>query len=1060
MSLKKLFLSISKTLGYSTICIFGILWTSVSPLYGQNQGQKKVEGKVLSLKDKMPLEGVTVKIKHASQGTVTDADGHYELVVSEGNDTLVFTFLGYQEQEIPIKDRSVIDVNLSSSAQNLDELVVTGYMKQKKANLSGAISVIDEDELERNHGSTNFMETLQGKVAGLNVTSDGNPVGNVGIEMRGQTSVTGAPPLIVIDGMSMPQMNLRDINGGNIKSIQFLKDAASASIFGAQGAGGVILIETKKGKAGKTSVRYEGSVGVSMLLNKPTMMNTQQYGKALWQAAVNDGHDPNDITQIYDYKWHKNDEGIPVLDKATPIEWLNDDHTMSSANTNWLDAITRPGIQNNHQITVSGGSKRSRSLLSLAYNENQGTQKHTGFRRFTLRLNTSYDLIEDHLTIGENIEGSRIRMNDQNRMHDALVEPPIVPVHTTDGGWGGSAVSKGMDDYWNPVRELTLNKDNYNHFNKLFGDVYADVHFLDHLTFHTQLGLAYTEGNHRTIDFKFTEGGGKKNEHNHVNQWYWYEANLDFTNTLDYHNTFGEHDLDVLVGIESKQYQTETTEGDRQDIQFENYDYAYLSNATGSKDLIGNGDKYNFLSYFGKANYSYRDRYLLSASVRYDGSSKFGINNRYGLFPAVSAGWRISQEDFFSSVSSVSDLKVRASWGVNGNSNISTGAMATYFKSDYNFTSYSISGNKTGDLPSGYFKAQTGNPNLKWETSKQLDLGVDFGLFDQRLTGSFDYYHKATNDMLFNPPYLGTIGEGGEQFVNAADMVNNGIEFVLTYQSNPNKAFTYTISGNIDHNKNRISNLPASVRFAYGGSTFKGDDIQGHPLNSIYGFIVDGIFQNQKEVDESADQPGKGVGRLRYKDLSGPDGKPDGKIDYDYDQTWIGSSDPDISLGLTFSARYKNFDFYMFWQGVFGNLVHNGWKTYSDFWNVWVQEGFNHPTRILDAWSPTNKNSSIPALSLSNANNELRESSYLVESGSYLKMRNIQFGYTLPSSALSAVGIQHFRIYVLALNLINLHKWWGKNAFHGPDPETPQGGDYDNPYLIPSTFKFGVDVTF
>jgi len=426
----------------------------------------------------------------------------------------------------------------------------------------------------------------------------------------------------------------------------------------------------------------------------------------------------------------------------------------------------------------------------------------------------------------------------------------------------------------------------------------------------------------------------------------------------------------------------------------------------------------------------------------------------------VSAGWRLSEEDFMKSVTVVSDLKLRASWGKNGNSNIPTGATQTYFVSDYNGTSYGIAGNETGSNPSGYRRVQTGNPNLKWETTTQTDIGVDFGLLNRRIVGSIDYYHKHTNGMLFQPPYLGTIGEGGYKWVNAADMSNNGIELEIGYQSDPTRKFTYSIRGNIAHNKNKITNLPKSVQYSYGGSALKGDDIQGRPLDSYYGFITDGIFTSDDQVNNSAAQPGKGLGRIRYKDISGPGGKPDGKIDYDYDRTWIGSWDPSIEYGITFAANYKNFDFSLFWQGVAGNTVYDGWKSYSDFYNVWVQNGFNHPTRVLDAWSKANPNSKIPALSLINPNDELRMSTYFMESGSYLKLRNVQVGYTFPKRMVSAIGMEKLHFYLMAENVVLLKKWWGNNAFTGVDPETPNGSSYDNPYVRPQTFKLGVDVAF
>lgn len=1025
-----------------------------------------VSGTVTSETDGTILPGVNIVVKGTPTiGTTTDSSGHYQLSVPDANATLLFSFVGYGNKEIAVNGHTTINIQLQPSSKSLNELVVTGYMKQKKADLTGAVTVVDADEIQKSHGTTNVLTALQGKVPGMHITTDGDPTqGAANVQIRGLTSVNGAPPLVVIDGVPSPNFNFRDMNAGNIASMQVLKDAYSASIYGAQGAGGVILIETKKGNAGKTTINYQGSVGFSAWMNKPKMLNTQQYGQALWQAAVNSGEDPNKVTQIYTYQWHKDDQGIPVLDKVTPIKQFND--TMLSANTNWLDAISQPGLQTDHQITISGGNEKATSLLSLDYFQNDGFIKYTGYKRYSARLNTNYKVINDHLEIGENVEVSRINMSTYCNdciIHDAMVEPPIIPVHTTGGGWGGTAVGLGMDDYWNPVRELTMNKDNRNKYNKIIGDVHANVYFLKHFTFHTQLGLMYTEGNHRTIGFTFTEGGGKLGNISSVDQWYWWESNLDLTNTLDYKIQIGKSDIDALVGMEANEYTSETTDASRQDLPFQNYDYAYLGTATGNMAMSGGGNKYNALSYFGKVNYAYNSKYLLSGSLRYDGSSKFGINNQFGLFPAISAGWRISQESFMKAAPFISDLKLRASWGVNGNSNIPQGATETIYYADYNYTSYAIAGNETGNLPSGFYKSQTGNDNLKWETSKQTNVGIDFGLFDQRLTGSFDYYHKATYGMLFQPPYLGTIGEGGYQWVNAADMSDRGVELALTYQSSSDNAFTYSISGSISHNHNEVTNLPANVEYGYGGSALKGDNIDGHPLHSYYGFIAAGIFKSQKEVDDAPDQAGKGLGRIQYKDISGPDGKPDKSVDYDYDQTWLGSWDPKVEFGIAFNASYKNFDFYMFWQGVAGNTVYDGWKTYSDFWNVWVQKGFNHPTRILNAWSPSNPNSNIPALALVNTNDELRMSTYLLESGDYLKLRNIQIGYNLPVGLITKLGMQKFRFYIMAENLINIKKTWGSNAFTGPDPETPEVGgrnDYQNPYVRPQVFKTGVDVTF
>ena len=1064
----KSFLLKKKALFILIFCCLGL-----QPVFAQ---QQTVTGKVTDEKS-VPLVGATVKVSGSRSGVTTSADGTFSIHATKGQ-VLEISYIGKTNQTVTVGDNTVIDVTLKEQTNSdLNEVVVTGYMTQRKADLTGAVSVVTAKDLNKSHGTTNVMQSLQGVVPGLHISTDGNPSGNVNIQIRGLTSINGGAPLIVIDGVPS-YMNLRDINPDNIASMQILKDAYSASIYGTQASAGVILIQTKKGQAGKTKISYTGSVGFSEWNNKPDMLNTMQYGQALWQAAVNDGQDPSSVTQIYTYDWHKDANGIPVLDKVTPRPTLNKDSSlplMLSANTNWLDAISQRGLQNNHQLTISGGTDKSTSLLSLNYMENQGTLIYTYYKRFSVRVNNDYKVIGDHFTIGENLEASHFIINDQNVMHDAMVEPSIIPVHAEDGSWGGSSVALGMDDYWNPVRELTLNKDNPNKYNKIYGDVHANVIFLKNFTLHSQLGLIYTDANHRNIQFTYQEAGGKLNNISSVDQWNWQESTLDLTNTLDYKLNRGKHNLDILAGMEANKYTTETSQIGRQGLAFENYDYAYVNSASGNTNIAlyqdggSGGDKYNLLSYFGKFNYSFNSKYLLSGSLRYDGSSKFGSNNRFALFPAISGGWRISQENFLANNKVISDLKLRASWGKNGTlSNIASTNKQTFFRPDYNSTSYSIGGNETGaGLPSGYYKVQTGNADLRWEASTQTNIGIDFGFLNQKISGSLDFYKKYTDGMLIAPPYLGTIGEGGYQFINAANMTNKGVELVLAYQGNAGKDFSYRLTGNIAYNKNFVNDLPAAVKYTWGGTAQKGDGIEGHSWGSYYGFIADGIYQNQEEVDAGPDQPGKNIGRLRYKDISGPDGKPDGKIDYDYDRTWIGDNTvignaglasvvPKYDYGFSINLTYKSFDLSMYWQGTAGIKVYDGWKSYSDFWNVWIQNGFNHPTRVLDAWTPTNTSSTIPALSLNNVNDELRLSTYFIEPGQYLKLRNIQLGYNLPKTFSSRLGMERFYIYATAENLI----MFKSSKFTGPDPENPDGASYANPYIRPQIFKAGVEVSF
>ena len=1028
-------------------------WKTFTTVAPSHLVDVSISGRIVDEKgDGIP--GVTVVVKGTTLGTTSDASGNYSLSVpdGQGNGTLLFSFIGYATKEVRIGNQTVLNVTLEPDTKALEEVVVTGYMTQRKADLTGAISVVNSEVVEKN-SYANVLQGLQGRVPGMQITGDGNPVGGVGIQIRGLTSFRAAPPLVVIDGLPT-ETNLRDINPNDIASIQVLRDAASASIYGSRAASGVILIETKKGKAGETKITYNGNFGVSSFMNQEDMMNTEQYGQAYWQASINDGQDPNDRSQLFNYDWHKDENGIAVLDKVTPVEWLNEANGMRSADTDWFKEGSQLGMQNNHQLTLTNGTDKARTLFSLGYYENQGTQIHTRFRRYSMRFNSDYSLIKDRLTIGENISLSNINFVDQNHAFSMLTMPSIIPVYTESGGWGGTAKNLNMDDYNNPIRMLTLGKNNDQNFNKILGNVYANLRLFKNLNFKTLYGIDYTTRNYRHIDFTWVEGGGNFDDVSGVTS----NRNLVFTktwtNTLNYNLGLGKHKLDMLGGIETVQYEYEDLNGYRRDIELEDYDYAYLNAASGTQTVAGGGDAWSLLSYFAKFNYVYNEKYLLSATIRYDGSSKFGENNRFGVFPAVSGGWRLSEENFLKNSNFVSDLKLRASWGRNGNSNIPIGALVDIYDAAYSAgnhgTSYGLKGNETGTLLSGYRKLHTGNPNVKWETTEQTDLGLDFGFFNGALTGSFDYFYKNTYGMLYEPPYLAAIGEAGYRWVNTADMTNTGVELVMSYASQPVGDFSYSITGNISGYNNKINDLPESVKYTFGGNGLD-DDILGRPRNSHYGFITDGLFRTQEEVDNSPQQTGKGLGRIKYRDMNG-----DGRITFEHDRTWLGDSDPDFMYGMDLQAKYKNFDFSMFWQGIVGNTVWNDWKTYSDFWNVHVQKDFNHPVRILDAWSPANPDSDIPALSHQNVNDELRASTYFLESGSYLKLRHIELGYNIPRSTLSVIGMQNARLYLNAQNIVNLRKWWGKDAYTGIDPESPGASSYVRPQI----FLVGVNVSF
>jgi len=884
-------------------------------------------------------------------------------------------------------------------------------------------------------------------------TNGGDPSESVNVQIRGLSSLSGGvKPLIVLDGVPIENLNLRDINSGDIESIQVLKDAASASIYGARASGGVILIQTKKGKVGQTKVEYRGSVAVSTIKDKPKLMNAEQYGIATFRAYAYDEEvygTPISLPDTYDFTWHRADNNRPILDGVKPAEWLNAGKTVKGTDTDWLDEILRTAMMNEHQLSISNGTEKSKSLFSLGFYDNNGTQIHTFFKRYSIRANTEYNLLNDRLKIGENMALSYLQYKGGNEMRWALINPPAVPVYDIHGGWAGAA---GFDDFTNPVRVLTEGKDNVSNYVKIMGNIYIDLNIWKGLSARSQFGVDYGNAYNRTIDKEWSETGGRNSDgENYVGNSQSHPLNYVWTNTLSYGFAQNKHDINAVAGTEYTRYVQEGFSARREGLYLEDRDFAHLGVATGKKYSLGSSaDEYIYLSLFGKVNYAYDQKYLFSATLRRDGSSLFGENNRFGFFPAFTAGWRLNNEPFMKNYESISELKLRVGWGANGSvQGLPRGYTTTPFTTDYQATSYPIEGNETGQLYSGYRRTWLGNPELKWETTTQTDIALDFGFLNHRINGSLGYYYKKTKDILVQTPYIAAMGEGGEPWINGADMNNRGIEFDIGYSSPQNDGFTYSISANIGTYKTKIVNLPENVINKYPGDGVN-DLVVGKTPNILYGLVADGIFKTQEEVDNHAEQSGKAVGRIRYKDLDG-----NGIVEEEYDRTYIGITDPDFFGGITFDFGFKNFDLNIFFQGVFGNKVENSWKYESDLWNISVPAHKNHTTRMLDAWSFDNPDSDIPAISNSTQNAEDRLSTFFVEDGSYLKMRNIEIGYTLPKNISAKAMMEHLRVYLSARNVFTLKKNWGKDRYTSFDPEMPGYG-----YLTPFLFTFGLNVTF
>jgi TonB-linked SusC/RagA family outer membrane protein len=1026
--------------------------------------QKQISGRVTGA-DKVPLPGVSVVVKGTSKGTITDASGQYSMTVLPDEKILVFSFIGMRSKEVLIETGEFAEVTLAEAAVNLDDIIVVGYMTQKKADLTGSISIVDDTNLKEN-SYPDVLRTIQGKVPGVYIVSDGGPASNSSIQIRGITSVNASNPLLIIDGVAS-NINFKDLNPNDIQSMQILKDAASASIYGARAAGGVILIETKKGKNGELSINYDFKAGISYANQYPDVCNSEEYATAQWRAYVYDNQIPSGI---YDYEWHYDDNGIPVLDDITTVDFLDDEQLLRPGDTDWLGAILKPAFQQSHQITVTQGTDKSNTMISLNYLSDNGIILNSYNYKYSARINSSFNLLDGKIRVGENLNLIHtISRGDFGwTFFNALVTPPNAPVYDINGNFAGLSIKYGQSFYFsNPVEYLVTGKDDNTKNNMMIGSINAEVDILKGLYFRTQYGLDYSNGFNRYLDRNTALTGGAADGYNAVSVYSDYSTSWIWTNTLNYSLTSKNHNLNAVAGIEMYKYKTEDLSGNRRDLMLENYAYAFINTATGEQTMSNFGDESSLLSYFAKINYALKNKYLLSLTGRLDGSSRFPEANQFGFFPAVSAGWRISEEEFMNAVPILSNLKLRASWGVNGNSNIPSNGTTTTFVADYVYASYMIDGSPSGLMPSGFLNAHRGNPYLRWESTTQTDLGIDFGIFNDRLTGSIDLYNKRTTDMLFEPAANPVYGEGARMWINAAEMINKGLEAMITYSSDPMNEFTYEATVNLSLFRNKVDKIPEDLELQFGGNGLE-DNILGRPLRSIYGFVAEGVFNTQEEVDTAPEQEGKGLGRLRYKDLDG-----DGKITYEHDQTWIGNYDPDFMLGFNFNAAYKGFDFSMFWQGLFGQNVFNDWLQESDFMslrNVWMR---NKDKSILDAWFYDNTDSDKPALSFLNTNDEGRMSTYFLQNGSYLKLRSIELGYTLPQSVVGKTGLKHLRVYVSAQNMINIYKRWGDDAFTGWDSEMSgftatfisdeygkEGQNYMQSYPRPAIINIGINSTF
>ncbi len=1012
----------------------------------QAMGQERtVTGAVTSAEDGLSVIGATVQVKGTTTGTITDIDGSYEITVPGEEAILVFSYTGMAQQEITVGNQSVINVIMSVNAQLLDEVVVVGYGVQKKSVVTGAISSINADDITETP-VLRIEQALQGRAAGVQVTnSSGQPGDALTVRIRGAGTTGSADPLYVVDGL--PVGGIDYLNPGDIESIEVLKDAASAAIYGARAANGVVLITTKSGVKGKMQVSYDGYFGVQNPWRQLSLLNAREYALIQNEAAAASGL------------------SLPFADPQSFGE-----------GTNWQDLLFNENAPiTNHQVSVAGGNDRSNFAAAMSYFSQEGIVggDKSQFDRYTARINSEHK-VSDKFTFGENLSFSQINRRaipGNNEFAGPLMNTlnidPITPLFETDPArlatYDPRAVTDGNGNVYgisryatqevvNPLARLEVTNSDYQ-LDKIVGNLYGQYEFIKGLKLRSSFGidLAYGTGNNFRPEF-FLNAAQISNESRidkSVDRWF----NWIWENTLAYDIDLGSHQLGLLGGTTAQLNTYENIAGGKSDLVFDNFGNAYLNTAVNeeSATIFGGAAESAILSYFGRVTYAFQDKYLFTGIIRADGSSRFGENNRFGVFPSFSAGWVISQEPFLQNNRVIDFLKLRASWGQNGNQEIGDYRWASTIATG---AGYSFGDGTT--FTSGSIPATVPNPDLEWETSEQTDIGIDVRFFQGKLEVTTDYYIKKTLGLLVDAPIPGIVGNNAPT-VNGGNVENRGWEFAANYRDAIANELDFSVGVNFSYNQNEVTaiNNAEGVLVGAGFSTYGAVSRAaiGFPVGYFWGLQTDGLFQNEGEIESyvNADggliQPNASPGDIKFVDLNN-----DGVIN-DADRTIIGNPTPDWTFGANFSARYKDFDFSFFLQGAAGNEIFNGTRRHD-------LTSANMPARFLNRWTGEGTSNDIPRVTATDPNgNFSRISDFYIEDGSFLRVKDLQFGYNIPQSALNYLNIQRIRVYIAAQNLLTF------TGYNGFDPEIGARSPLDigidrGIYPQARSYRAGVSVTF
>ncbi len=979
------------------------------------QQTKEVSGTVT---DKIgdPIPGVTVYVKGTTNGTITNVDGEFSIKNVTSDSMLEFSFIGMTNQEVRVGNNSVFNIILVEEVIGLDEIVAVGYGSQRKKDLTGSVTSISTSGME-SLPTPSLADAMQGKAAGLQIISNGTPGSDPTFRIRGVGTINNNNPLYVIDGVptdgGLNQMNMDDV-----ESIQILKDASATAIYGSRGANGVVIITTKQGASGKSQINFNAYYGIQEATSMVDVLNGAEFATLHNEMMMNAGKDMN-----------------PAY--ADPSQF--------GQGTDWVNALFRTAPIQNYSLSYSGGNEKTTYYVSGNYFDQQGIVDQTGFKRYTLKFNSESQIL-DKVKFGNNIS---LNHDDKYSGDYSIVNTmralPTQPIYNAYGTYSGPEARPEWDgDITNPIGKANLIENSTLGYN-LLGSVFGEIELIDGLKLKSLAGLKVNFWQTRTWSPKY-DWKPSPQENSYLGQSSNKSITWNWDNTLTYSKTFADrHRLTVLAGTSAQENKFEYINGSIQD--FASDATQQLDNGLKQKTIGGSASEWALLSYMGRVNYAYADKYLLTATVRRDGSSRFGANNKWGVFPSGSLAWRVSEEDFFQSVDFVDDLKLRAGYGVTGNQEIGNYAYASALSIiKYNFNNNLVNAVVPVVMP---------NPNVQWESQNQANIGFDATILNQRINLSVDAYQKITKDMLvpMSVPITTGYSDIYVPFINAGKIENKGIE-VSVSSHNITGEFTWDTDFNISFNKNEVKSLNDTIPMSRGSVGFNQQIARletGKPVDIFYGFVTDGLFQTYNEVDAHAIQvPGDDIyartsaGDIRYKDLNS-----DGVID-DEDRTYIGNPNPDFIFALNNTFSYKGFDLNIFLQGVYGNDIYNA----NRIGNEGMAVAYNQNKSTLNRWMGEGTSNTMPRAVFNDPNKNSRPSNRFIEDGSYLRVKNITLGYTLPTAISKKLKMAKTRLYLSGANLFTL------TDYSGFDPEVGPNGIDLNTYPLTRTISVGANISF